>query len=107
MIAARTKGKGKQAEEALRTQGGSVLFLQTDVSDSAQVTASVAATVERFGRIDFAFNNAASMSKLGRLADYSEEDFDTEVSLNLKSVWLCMRAELEARESRTRPVKQS
>ncbi len=96
MIAARRKEKGKQAEEALRTQGGSVLFLQTDVSDSAQVMASVAATVERFGRIDFAFNNAASMSKLVRLADYSEEDFDTEVSLNLKSVWLCMRAELKA-----------
>ena len=99
MIAARRKDKGKQAEEALRTQGGSVLFLQTDVSASAQVMASVAATMERFGRIDFAFNNAASLSKLGRLADYSEEDFDTEVSLNLKSVWLCMRAELEAMQN--------
>lgn len=96
VIASRGLDKGQQAEEDLRAQGASVLFLQTDVSDSAQVMASVAATVERFGRIDFAFNNAATLSKLARLADYSEEDFDTEVSLNLKSVWLCMRAELEA-----------
>ena len=99
VIASRRPDKGKQAEEALRSQGGSVLFLQTDVSDSAQVMASVAATVDRFGRIDFAFNNAAALGKLGRLADYSEEDFDTEVSLNLKSVWLCMKAELEAMQT--------
>ena len=52
-------------------------------------------TVDRYGRMDFAFNNAAALSKLGRLADYSEQDFDVEVTLNLKSVWLCMKAELE------------
>ncbi len=50
VIASRRPDKGKQAEEALRMRGGSVLFLQADVSDSAQVMASVAATVERFGK---------------------------------------------------------
>lgn len=99
VIASRSIDKGKQAEEDLRAQGGSVLFLPTDVSNSTQVEAAVAATMRRFGRIDFAFNNAAGLSKLGRLADYSEADFDTEVSLNLKSVWLCMKAELEAMQT--------
>lgn len=98
VIAARRLDKGRQVEEELGAEGGSVLFLQTDVSDAAQVSASVSATVHRFGRLDYAFNNAAALSKLGRTADYAEADFDTEVSLNLKSVWLCMKAELEAME---------
>ncbi len=96
VIAARRPDKARQVEEELKAEGGSVLFLQTDVSDAAQVNASVNTTVRRFGRLDYAFNNAAALSKLGRTADYVEADFDTEIALNLKSVWLCMKEELEA-----------
>lgn len=103
VLASRGLEKGKQAEKELAAQGGSVLFLQTDVSDATQVAASVSATVDRFGRLDFAFNNAATLSKLGRVADYSEADFDSEVALNLKSIWLCMRAELDAMQRQDPP----
>lgn len=95
VIAARRPDVGRLAENELRAEGGDVLFLPTDVSDASQVAEAVQTTVDRFGRIDFAFNNAAALSKLARLADYSEQDFDAEVTQNLKSVWLCMRAELE------------
>ena len=95
VIASRRPEIGKQVEDELKAAGGSVLFLQTDVSNAPRVAAAVHTTVDRYGRMDFAFNNAAALSKLGRLADYSEQDFDAEVTLNLKSVWLCMKAELE------------
>lgn len=96
VIAARRPDKGRQVENELKAKGGSVLFVQADVSDSVQVTACINTIVDRFGRLDMAFNNAAAISKLGRTADYSEDDFNTEIAQNLKSVWLCMRAELEA-----------
>jgi NAD(P)-dependent dehydrogenase (short-subunit alcohol dehydrogenase family) len=95
VIAARGSERGQQAEREIRTAGGAALFVQTDVSESTQVQALIARTVETFGRLDCAFNNAAALSKLARTADFREADFDSEVSLNLKSVWLCMKYELE------------
>ena len=95
VIAARGAARGNQAEHEIRTAGGKVLFVQADVSQAEQVQALVARTVETFGRLDCAFNNAAVLSKLGRTGDFSEAGFDAEVSSNLKSVWLCMKYELE------------
>src|SRR5260370_40995759 len=51
--------------------------------------------MDTFGRLDCAFNNAAVLSKMARTGDFGEADFDAEVSSNLKSVWLCMKYELE------------
>ena len=102
-IAARRPDRGKQTEQELRAAGGSAFYVQTDVSDQKQVEACVGATVERFGRLDYAFNNAAAISKLGRTADFTEEDFDVEVRANLKSIWLCMKAELEQMEKQALP----
>jgi NAD(P)-dependent dehydrogenase (short-subunit alcohol dehydrogenase family) len=65
------------------------------VSQPEQVQSLIAQTVERFGRLDCAFNNAAVLSKLARTGDFREVDFDTEVRLNLKSVWLRKKYELE------------
>ena len=103
-IAARRPEKGRQAEEELTAEGGSVLYVQTDVSDPTQVAACVHAAVERFGRLDYAFNNAAAVSKLCRTGDFTEEDFDTEVAMNLKSVWLCLKAELEQMQKQDAPA---
>jgi NAD(P)-dependent dehydrogenase (short-subunit alcohol dehydrogenase family) len=55
----------------------------------------VTRTVEEFGRLDFAFNNAAVLNRTGRTGDFTEADFDVEVTSNLKSVWLCMKYELQ------------
>jgi NAD(P)-dependent dehydrogenase (short-subunit alcohol dehydrogenase family) len=103
VIAGRRLDKGKETEQELQAAGGRVLYVQTDVSEPVQVAACVRTTVERFGRLDYAFNNAAALSKLGRTGDYLEEDFDLEISSNLKSVWLCMKAELEQMEKQGAP----
>ncbi len=103
VLAGRRPERGRHAEEGPRAEGGSVFYVQTDVSDSTQVAACVQATVARFGRLDYAFNNAAAISKVGRTGDFTEEDFDIEVAMNLKSVWLCMKAELEQMQKQDLP----
>lgn len=95
VIASRGAERGERAERELRELGGKVLFVQTDVSQAVQVRGLVARTVETFGRLDCAFNNAAAITRLARAGDFSEEEFDSEVALNLRSVWLCMKYELE------------
>lgn len=98
IIVGRRPEVGRQTEKDLRAEGGAVLYVQADVSDPGQVNACVDSAVERFGRLDYALNNAASLSKFGRTADLTEEDFELEVKNNLKSIWLCMKAELQQME---------
>ena len=99
VFAARGAERGQRVEQELRQAGLDVHFLQADVSQSEQVRSLIALTVERFGRLDCAFNNAAVLNKITRTADFSEDDFDAEVAFNLKSVWLCMKYELQQMQS--------
>lgn len=70
------------------------LTMRCDVSSAAEVEAFAAATVARFGRIDVAINNAGIGHDLKRLADLDEATFDRNIAVNLKGVFLCMRAQL-------------
>jgi NAD(P)-dependent dehydrogenase (short-subunit alcohol dehydrogenase family) len=72
-----------------------VRFVQADVSRAADVDQLVSSTVRAYGRLDAAFNNAATADgALALTADFTEEQFDRALALNLKSVWLCLRAEI-------------
>jgi NAD(P)-dependent dehydrogenase (short-subunit alcohol dehydrogenase family) len=99
VFAARGAERGGQVVQELRQAGLDVHFLQTDVSQSEQVRSLIALTVERFGRLDCAFNNAAVLHKITHTADYSDDVFGAEVASNLKSVWLCMKYELQQMQS--------
>jgi NAD(P)-dependent dehydrogenase (short-subunit alcohol dehydrogenase family) len=95
VVASRRADRGQAVAEELTGRGYEVLFVQADVSQSADVQRLVSTAVERFGRIDCAFNNAAVLGSVRRMADYSEADFDTEIGVNLKSVWRCMKEEIQ------------
>lgn len=95
VIAARTGERGRKTEMEINATGARARFVQADVSDNTQVRALIAEVVERYGRLDYAFNNAAVLNKAARTGDYEEADFNVEVTSNLKSVWLCMKYELE------------
>src|SRR5947208_4278412 len=96
VFATRNAERGEAVQKEIEAAGGTVLFVSADVSQAGQVRDLVRATVEKFGRLDCAFNNAASISGILRnLADFSETEFDDEISLNLKSIWLCMKYEIE------------
>jgi NAD(P)-dependent dehydrogenase (short-subunit alcohol dehydrogenase family) len=68
------------------------------VSVATDVARFVDATVERFGRLDGAFNNAA-MTQAGRLDQVSEADFDQLLAVNVKGTWLCLREEIRVMEA--------
>ena len=73
-----------------------VAFLRADVSDSDQIAALVAATVERFGQLDYAINAAAIEFETVPLADCSEDDFDRMTAVNTRGVFSCMKYQLRA-----------
>jgi NAD(P)-dependent dehydrogenase (short-subunit alcohol dehydrogenase family) len=84
----------------INAAGGQALSIECDVTDSAAVNAMVQAVVDAYGRLDCAFNNAGiagfQVGAVGKkTADWPEDGVDKMIDVNLKSVWLCMRAELK------------
>lgn len=83
-----------EAANNLMSQGYRCLALETDVSKAPQVDQLFQATSEAFGPIGIAVNNAGVGAPLTPLGDTEESDFDRIMAVNLKGVWLCMRAAL-------------
>jgi NAD(P)-dependent dehydrogenase (short-subunit alcohol dehydrogenase family) len=81
--------------EQLTAEGYKTLPLVCDVSDEAQVKAMVDKTVETFGKLDAAFNNAGIQNVLADAADQTRKDFDRVTGVNLRGVWSCMKYELQ------------
>jgi NAD(P)-dependent dehydrogenase (short-subunit alcohol dehydrogenase family) len=94
VVAGRRELEGNETIELVRAAGGDGLFVKTDVSKAAEVDALVQKTVERFGRLDIAFNNAGIEGVLAPIIRQSEEDWDRTIEINLKGVWLCLKYEL-------------
>jgi NAD(P)-dependent dehydrogenase (short-subunit alcohol dehydrogenase family) len=97
VVVADVDAKGGEATvETIKQMGGEAVFVQTDVSQSTQVQNLVNKTVEAFGKLDFAYNNAGVNRGIGvPTGDYREEDWDFVQSVNLKGVWLCMKYEIQ------------
>jgi NAD(P)-dependent dehydrogenase (short-subunit alcohol dehydrogenase family) len=94
VIAARRVAEGMQTVEAIRQAGGEALFVKTDVAQAVDVAALVHHTVATYGRLDYAFNNAAGTGGGGPLHTLAEEDWDRIMDVNLKGVRLCMKYEI-------------
>ena len=88
------------SEETVRLvheAGGEAAFIQADVMQPEQMEAAVRKTVEAFGRLDCAFNNAGVViDEPISLADYAEDAFDKTIAVNLKGVWLGMKYQIPA-----------
>jgi NAD(P)-dependent dehydrogenase (short-subunit alcohol dehydrogenase family) len=86
---------GQQTVRFIEEDGGEASFVEADVSKAAQVEALVGRALEAYGRLDYAFNNAGIEGRMAtNTADYSEEDWDRVIAVNLKGVWLCMKHEI-------------
>lgn len=87
---------GMETVRMVLDDGGEAIFLPADVSDGEQVGALVAATVERFGRLDYAHNNGGIEGPLTTVVDLSEDEWDRVIDINLKGVWWCLKHEIPA-----------
>ena len=85
---------GQETLQMVKDLGRDAIFRKADVSKSTEVDSAVAEAVAAFGRLDCAFNNAG-IGGAGRLThEYSEEEWNRVISINLTGVWLCMKAEI-------------
>ncbi|SEG67154.1 SDR family NAD(P)-dependent oxidoreductase [Marinobacterium lutimaris] len=88
-------GEAAQAvADELAATGAKTLAITCDVTDEAAVKAMVEKTVETFGSLDAAFNNAGVQSLATETADLERNEFDRVVNINLGGVWNCMKHEL-------------
>jgi NAD(P)-dependent dehydrogenase (short-subunit alcohol dehydrogenase family) len=88
----------KAEAEKLVAAGHKALAVRCDVSDDAEVAAMVDRTVDEFGRLDAAFNNAGVMARIAATGESTREDWDRVIGVNLRGVWSCMRQELRQME---------
>jgi NAD(P)-dependent dehydrogenase (short-subunit alcohol dehydrogenase family) len=85
---------GEETVRLITERGGEAFHVRCDVSDPPQAQALIAAAVERFGRLDCAFNNAGIGGTSAPLADYELDAWNQVLAINLTGVFLCMRGEL-------------
>ncbi len=90
-VLARNEAKTAAALESLRGLGVGVLGVVADVSDEASVARAVSDTVDRFARVDILVNNAG-INIRNRPEDYSVEEWDQIVDINLRGSFLCANA---------------
>ena len=95
VVAGRREVEGNETVELIRAAGGDGLFVKTDVAMAAEVQALVRKTVEKFGRLDIAFNNAGIEGNLVPIVIQPEADWDRTIDINLKGTWLCLKYEIQ------------
>jgi NAD(P)-dependent dehydrogenase (short-subunit alcohol dehydrogenase family) len=85
---------GRQTVQMIEKAGGKAIFVKADVSNQADVKALVAKTIESYGRLDYAHNNAGVEHAPAPLTELTEEAWDRTLRINLKGVWLCLKYEI-------------
>ena len=96
VVAGRRATEGEETVRLLQAQGGEGIFVKTDVSKAVQVKELVERTLQKFDRLDIAFNNAGIEQVPLPFLEQDEETFDQVVDINAKGVWLCMKYEIPA-----------
>lgn len=87
---------GVETVKMIEAAGGEATFIRTNVAKMADVKAAVELVSARYGKIDFAHNNAGIDGEFIPLVDCSEENWDNVINVNLKSVWAGLKYEIAA-----------
>lgn len=94
VVAARRQAEIQKTAAQIEEEGGRALAVVTDVTDPDQVSHLIATTVDTFGRLDVAFNNAGVFPPEKMIHETDDATFDQLINVNLRGTWLCMKAEL-------------
>ncbi len=84
----------KETMNAIEELKGDAIFVKCDVGKREDIERLMKKTVEHYGRLDYAFNNAGIEGEAGDTQTCTEENWDRTISVNLKGVWLCMKYQI-------------
>jgi NAD(P)-dependent dehydrogenase (short-subunit alcohol dehydrogenase family) len=90
----RHKEQLEAATEALRADGHSAINFVCDVSDESKAESAIRGTVDKFGRLDMAYNNAGILGPMCPMSEETAEEYDVTQAVNLRGVWTFMKHEL-------------
>jgi NAD(P)-dependent dehydrogenase (short-subunit alcohol dehydrogenase family) len=96
MLAARRKEELAGLASAIKAKGGKASCVQTDVARVDDVIRMVAHTIDAFGRLDIAVNNAGTEGEIAPITEISEDDWDRAIDTNLRGCFLCIKYEARA-----------
>ena len=96
VVAGRRAAEGEETVRLVRAQGREAMFVPTDVAQEAQVKNLIGRTLEQFGRLDFAFNNAGIEQEPTPFLEQNEDTYNRVMDINVKGVWLSMKYEIPA-----------
>jgi NAD(P)-dependent dehydrogenase (short-subunit alcohol dehydrogenase family) len=94
VITARRSKESEDTVRMIKEAGGEGFYIKADVSQRGDAEALIEETVERYGRLDCACNNAFIPGDQAPTAECTEENWDRVIDINLKGIWLCMKYEI-------------
>lgn len=94
VVADVTAPGGEETVNCIRRGGGDAIFVQTNVAIESEVASLIKATIDAYGRLDYAFNNAGIEGAIAPAAEYPVEMWDRVLGVNVTGAWLCMKAEI-------------
>ena len=94
MIADYVPAGAEQTVKMIKEAGGEASCTAADVAVTSEVEAMIKKTLDTYGRLDCAYNNAGIEGAMGDTVTCTEENFDRVVAIDLKAVWLCMKYEI-------------
>jgi NAD(P)-dependent dehydrogenase (short-subunit alcohol dehydrogenase family) len=95
VVSGRRKAEGQESVALVEKLGGEGLFVRADVSSEEDVVELVARTVEHFGRLDIAFNNAGVLER-GLTTDITAESYEHIFGINVRGVAFGMKHQIAA-----------
>lgn len=85
---------GNETLEIIKQKGGESTFVACDVTRQADVKSLISRAIDKYGKLDCAFNNAGIEGEPAPTGECDEDNWDRVINVNLKGVWLCMKYEI-------------